>query len=275
MAKTWGNKLCDYCCGQIAKYQFKNGKWCCSEKYNSCPNMKLMVKKRLQKNNPNIGRKHKPETIEKLRSANKEKNNPMWGKSPSIETRKKLSNALKGRRSPHQLTTEIINKRYPLFSKIEEIRYNLKKEIQVRCKNHLCENSKEKDGWFTPTYSQLYERIRQVERGEGGCYLYCSDNCKNTCPLYNLISDPFKETETYYTQSEYQIFRKFVLERDNYVCQYCGELATDVHHERTQKLEPFFILDPDFAWSCCKKCHYEKGHSDECTTGSLAKKTCY
>jgi len=23
-------KLCDYGCGQEAKYQFKNGKWCCS-----------------------------------------------------------------------------------------------------------------------------------------------------------------------------------------------------------------------------------------------------
>jgi hypothetical protein len=30
-------KLCDYGCNQEAKYQFKNGKWCCSENHKSCP----------------------------------------------------------------------------------------------------------------------------------------------------------------------------------------------------------------------------------------------
>ena len=29
--------LCDYGCGQEAKYQLKNGKWCCSKSSNSCP----------------------------------------------------------------------------------------------------------------------------------------------------------------------------------------------------------------------------------------------
>jgi hypothetical protein len=29
--------LCDYGCGQEAKFQFKNGKWCCSKSPNSCP----------------------------------------------------------------------------------------------------------------------------------------------------------------------------------------------------------------------------------------------
>ena len=29
--------LCDYGCGQEAKYQLKNGKWCCCKSFNSCP----------------------------------------------------------------------------------------------------------------------------------------------------------------------------------------------------------------------------------------------
>jgi hypothetical protein len=29
--------LCEYGCGQEAKYQFKNGKWCCSLVHRSCP----------------------------------------------------------------------------------------------------------------------------------------------------------------------------------------------------------------------------------------------
>lgn len=31
------NKLCDYGCGQEAKYQFKNGKWCCKKNSSGCP----------------------------------------------------------------------------------------------------------------------------------------------------------------------------------------------------------------------------------------------
>lgn len=30
-------KLCDYGCGQEAQFRFKNGKWCCSKYYQSCP----------------------------------------------------------------------------------------------------------------------------------------------------------------------------------------------------------------------------------------------
>jgi hypothetical protein len=30
-------KLCDYGCGQEAKYQFKEGKYCCSKNWHSCP----------------------------------------------------------------------------------------------------------------------------------------------------------------------------------------------------------------------------------------------
>jgi len=33
-------QLCEYGCGQEAKYQFKNEKWCCSKSHNSCPHMK-------------------------------------------------------------------------------------------------------------------------------------------------------------------------------------------------------------------------------------------
>jgi hypothetical protein len=29
--------ICNYGCGQEAKYQFKNGKWCCSKNHKSCP----------------------------------------------------------------------------------------------------------------------------------------------------------------------------------------------------------------------------------------------
>jgi hypothetical protein len=197
------------------------------------------------------------------------------------ESRKKENlsiNTLLKMKISHQIRIEKIKIKYPFFSKIEEMRYNPEKEneIQVHCKNHDCPNSKEKSGWFTPTRGQLFERIRQLEKefGNEGSYFYCSVKCKNTCPVYRLQNDPYKKEKKLYTEEEYQTFRKFVLERDNYICQFCGEKATEVHHERPQKLEPFFALDLDYALSCCKDCHYKYGHKNECSTGNLALKIC-
>ena len=220
--------------------------------------------------------KHLSDKTKKLLSEQRKgKNNPMYGKKRvfSKKTRKRMSEGSK-------LKIHTLEERYPLFSKVEELRYNpdVKGEIQVHCKNHNCPNSKEQGGWFTPTYGQLIERVRQLENPDGndGGYFYCSDECKSVCPLFNLRSDPLKTNdESYYTSSEYQQFRTNVLERDNYKCQYCGEKAEHVHHERPQKLEPFFALDPDLAWSVCEKCHYKYGHSNkDCNTGNLANKKC-
>ena len=38
------NELCEYGCGQIALYQLKNGKWCCSKSQNSCPENRRKIK---------------------------------------------------------------------------------------------------------------------------------------------------------------------------------------------------------------------------------------
>jgi len=45
--------LCEYGCGQEAKYQFKNRKWCCSKSWNSCIYQKNIKKKLPKKINTN------------------------------------------------------------------------------------------------------------------------------------------------------------------------------------------------------------------------------
>lgn len=251
--------ICEFGCGQKARYYFSiSKKYCCSDHSSKCPNERKKRSKRLQ------------------------------GHVITHKTRKKIGNKIKllnqtnveykiKQSISRTYTAEDYKIKYPFFTKIEEIRNDpITGTIQVHCKNHNCPNSKEEGGWFTPTNIQLYERIRQLEKdyGQGGCYLYCSNECKNECPLFNVHSDPCKNTDKPYTDIEYQTFRKFVLERDDYKCQYCGNPAEHVHHERPQKLEPFFALDPDLAWSCCKECHYKYGHKDECSTGNLAAKIC-
>lgn len=52
MSKT---RTCEYGCGQEAEYQLKNGKWCCSENYQSCPAIREKNSKthKKQKYDPN------------------------------------------------------------------------------------------------------------------------------------------------------------------------------------------------------------------------------
>ncbi|HUU87795.1 MAG TPA: hypothetical protein VMX17_08590 [Candidatus Glassbacteria bacterium] len=189
----------------------------------------------------------------------------------SVQTRQIMSRKAKERvRLESRTKYNLIYYRYkyPFFYKIEKPIEDESGNILVKCKN--CNK------YFKPTGTQLYERIRQLEKdyGNDGCYFYCSDQCKGECPLFNLKSDPFKDKTINYTDEEYHQFREFVLDRDGYECQYCGKQAEHVHHERPQKLEPFFALDPDFAWSVCKECHYKYGHKEECSTGQLSVIVC-
>ncbi len=99
-------KLCDYGCGQEAKYQFKNGKWCCSSNYQSCvegkklnprteewkQNHSKMMKGRIPWHKGLTGTfKHTKENKKKA-SERMKKNNPM--KNPetvlkNVESRKR------------------------------------------------------------------------------------------------------------------------------------------------------------------------------------------
>ena len=224
------------------------------------------------------------------------------GKKQSIEHIEKLRQLKIGKKIHTKKTKKIISmntkhsiskikKKYPLFSKIEEMRYNPvkpdEKEIQVHCKYHECKNSKEHGDWFTPSGRNISERIYALERddGSGGLYFYCSNKCKEECPLYakrtfELIKlDQIRAgiiKEEYYTYEEKQIFNKEVLKRADDLCEYCGQPAEHVHHIRPQKLEPFFSLDPDYGVACCSDCHYKYGHETgtECSTGQLAQTVC-
>lgn len=60
----------------------------------------------------------------------------------------------------------------------------------------------------------------------------------------------------------------------DYICEICGGSAEHAHHIESKKLQPFLALDPDNGLAVCKKCHYEKGHNKECSTGQIAKRTC-
>jgi hypothetical protein len=273
-------KLCDYGCGQEAKYQFKNGKWCCSSSYRQCSVYR--EKTSIQMKGKNTYPRSK-ETKRKMSKLHK-------GKILSEETKRKMSIAKKGKKTgpcskqtkrkisiAKKFMLKDYKEKHPFLFVIEGLRETKNGEIQAHCKNHNCKNSKEKGGWFTPNRSQIYERIRQLESKEGNdrSYFYCSKECKDICPLYRLYIDPYKDNNPLpYTAAEKEVWRQVVLERENGLCEYCGEPAEHVHHIFPQKLEPFFALDPDYGVACCAKHHYKYAHKDECSTGNLAKIVC-
>lgn len=240
------NKLCEYGCGQDAHYQLLNKKWCCSDRYHKCAK-KRKIQSKAQKQRKDL-----------------------------IESGRRMGKANKGRIR----TIEYLNEKYPTFSIIEEMRYKPNTNIiQVRCKNHNCKKSKEKGGWFTPTSRQLEKRIERIEnQGIDGSYFYCSNKCKEECPLFGL--NPNYELNdnsiNQYTYEQYQTWRKNVLLRENNLCQYCGAPANIVHHEKPQKTHPHLSVDPDNGIACCFKCHNKYGHKKgtECSTGSLANLVC-
>ena len=294
--------LCNYGCGKEAKYQLKNGRWCCSKYPSQCSTIREKNRNGLIKRwkNPKLieeqrrkatGRKQSGETKKKksrsIKEAWKDPNSKYFTQEyhniRSYLAKKQMTGSNHpnyGNPSYNRTTLKKLKKKYPFALTIEEIReHATTKQIQVHCKNRNCQNSKEKGGWFTPEYEQLRSRLNALEREEGndGLYLYCSEKCKKECVMYNVKGDPFRNKNLPYTSTELEVFNKFVLERDSYICYYCHGIANTVHHTRPQKLEPFFSLDPDYAKSCCINCHYKFGHpkGSKHSTGNLAKIVCF
>lgn len=200
-----------------------------------------------------------------------------------------------------RLSVEYLQRVHPFFCKVEEIR----KEpggtrVQVHCKNHNCPNSKEMGGWFTPTGAEIQNRNDALTKpnGSDASYMYCSEECKNSCSLYGksvvtlMKLDEIRAghiKEPPYTEEEYYVFLNEVRRRnieiyETLTCELCGNTKQKdliVHHEKPKKTHPHLALDPDNGWVLCgfkseNKCHLHIGHSDkDCTTGHLASLVCF
>lgn len=262
-------KICEYGCGKIARYRFKNGKYCCEDNYRKCEGY-------ISSKNLNGKTGPKPERINeegilcsygcgrkakyKFKNGNyccekSIQNCPSKKKPVSKETRSKLR---KINRKPSDYWKET----YPLFYVVEKPKFE-KGKIFVRCKNESCKK------WFEPTYVQIYERIRNIEREDGGGdYFYCSEECKNSCPIFNQKKYPknFKPDYSREVQPELRLMR---LEIDNHQCQKCHRTSKEVelqcHHVEGINWEPLESADIDKVITLCKDCHIEVHSKEGCT----------
>ena len=144
--------------------------------------------------------------------------------------------------------------------------------IQVKCKNQNCSS------WFNPSKSQVRNRLNAINGKRGvtfgaADYLYCSQECKDSCALYNLIHDPnnlyLKNNKS--RENLQDQLRELVLERDKHTCQKCGSKENLIcHHIVPYIMDKIESADMDNCITFCGKCH-EWAHSlSKCKKSELA-----
>ena len=210
----------------------------------------------------------------------------------SIDIRHKISLSLIGHKRSKE-ECKLISKRmskgnvtslniplYDTYAKqlvpIEEVRRNKDNLnfLEVRCT--LCGK------WFIPTGTLCQQRCQyfkgHVDRENR---FYCSDLCKINCSIFNkkkyaVGKNPRPHRNNLnYTNYELKIWHNVVLKRENYICEYCGDIANTAHHTLPKKTHEFYALDPDNGIACCQKCHNKKAHKDlECSYYHLASLVC-
>ena len=189
-------------------------------------------------------------------------NNSFFGKTHTTITKKRMSKISfgnkKGVLNPNYKGNiaglASYNKHKNVLEDYEVVRRkNDTKLLEVRCT--YC------NGWYVPTTHEIWIRlnaINNLNRGEGR--LYCSENCKQSCPTYNKrkYSEGFKKA----TSREVSTYlRQMVFERDGWECQKCGNTIENAqlhcHHMDPVAQNPMFQNDMNSCITLCKECHKE------------------
>lgn len=203
------------------------------------------------------------------------------GKNRSKDTRRRISEMAK-KRDPSTRRGPVRNgknntnwkggyssKNIPLYDtyayqldQYEEIRRSPEDENVLELKCAYCGK------WFVPSTSEVSYRISALKGQRVGYSehrLYCSDNCKRECPIYNKQKYPrgFKLATSREVQPE---LRQMVLKRDEYTCQKCNttDKSLHCHHISGVTLNPIESADIDNCITLCKECHKEVHRQKGC-----------
>ena len=185
------NCLCDYGCGQEAIYQFKNGKWCCSQHFSQC----IIIRK-------------------KMGISKSGENNPkgMLGKHPSIETRKKMRENHADLRTPFKEIIKFVeDEGYQLLSKEMDYK-NQFSYLWFRCpEGHEFPMRYDafKSGQRCPECKseKQSQRMRKHMKNRGSSYIrsFIKKISKPQLELFNLVKELYPETIL-----EYQCLNYFI-----------------------------------------------------------------
>ena len=146
----------------------------------------------------------------------------------------------------------------------EEIRESVDGYVEAKCT--YCGE------WFEPARLQIRHRVDAIEGKEGlgkECRLYCSDKCKNNCPIYRQRKYPKDQKPATSREVQPQL-RQLVFQRDDYTCQKCNthkhdlEVGIHCHHIEGVRWNPIESADEDICITLCKDCHDEAHSQDGC-----------
>lgn len=124
--------------------------------------------------------------------------------------------------------------------------------------------------WHMPTMMNTNNRISGIN-GNDGCRFYCSDSCKQECPIYGQRK--YYKGQNNYTSREVQPeLRQLTFKRDGWACIKCG--CTEhlhCHHIDPVANNPIESADIDNCITLCKWCHKEAHKQKGCGYAELKK----
>lgn len=181
---------------------------------------------------------------------------------------------------------EIIAKRHLEYRNSNKDKIKEYNESPVSFETHahqltIEENPKEgKDGklmvkctycgkYFYPTAMEVHCRIRVLsDQLQGESRIYCSQGCKDACPIYNQKKWP-KGYKPATSREVDPLIRQMCLARDNYTCQKCERTIEQTelhsHHIEGATQMPMLSNDVENTITLCKKCHKWVHKQKDCT----------
>ena len=291
-SKIQTKKLCDYGCGQKAKYQFKNSKFCCSKYLSQCSNIISKKNISLRKNwdisgHPAMG----------MLPWNKGRTGVQvaWNKGLTKDNNaivKRISNKLKGSKLTEKHKLKLSQIKLILYSKKENhpsykgsyygnniafydtyasqltIDENPRRDVSdPNILTVVCAYCNKR---FIPKLSNVGERVRSLNgKNYGEQRLYCSENCKQECPIYKqqLYPKDFEPASSREVQPE---LRQMRFKIDNYTCKKCGkhqsklDVGLHCHHLEGIRWNPLESADIDKVITLCKNCHKKVHKKKDC-----------
>lgn len=151
----------------------------------------------------------------------------------------------------------------------------------------LYEDCREKEGlaevrctycgkWYLPRIIDVTSRLAAINRPNTPGIenrLYCSKECKMSCPVYRRSRYSAEQKKGNNGSREVQSeLRKIVFERDSYTCQKCGlgvEATLHCHHVDPVANNPIESADIDNCITLCKACHKMAHKLPGCGTNEL------
>lgn len=230
-----------------------------------CKNCRRNYHKEYKKNNKEYLSQKRKENYENNKEHEKKKMKEWKGNNKEREKELKRRGGKKSQKFPLKWNSQSrFREEIKLYEEIRE-----SENGNVECKCAYCGE------WFEPTRLQVKHRLNAIDgKLSGELRLYCSDKCKENCPIYKQKIYPKDQKPATSREVQPQL-RQIVFERDNYTCQKCDTHKDDLdvgihcHHKFPLNEDPIESADTDNCITLCENCHKEIHQKPGCTSSEL------